>query len=184
MPANLTPAQIETFKLKRKALLDELHSDEHYENTETITYGDHDPFNIPMVKCDFCGSQGKVESVQQDNGKIKFSVRCTGCGNAHQTVTPSGQQAILRWNAINPKGLRYVDFPMFGLSNLTPQDAKTRMIGIRRNLEVRENLAALESTLNPVLGKRPPGKEYRKRLKMYVQWALWALTAIKTELEQ
>lgn len=140
--------------------------------------------NIPMVKCDFCGSQGKVEIVQQDNGKIKFSVRCTGCGNAHQTVTPSGQQAILRWNAINPKGLRYVDFPMFGLSNLTPQDAKTRMIGIRRNLEVRENLAALESTLNPVLGKRPPGKEYRKRLKMYVQWALWALTAIKTELEQ
>lgn len=184
MPVSLSPQAIETFKAKRKALLDELHSDEHYENTETVTYGSHDPFDIPLLPCDFCGSVGEMQREVRPNGSNKYFVRCTGCGNFHKTLGSTPDQAKLLWNMINPKGLKYTDFPMFGLSNLTPEQARVRMVGIRRNLEIRENLASIETTLFPIMDRRPPANLYRKRLKLYVHWAMWSQAAIRVELPQ
>jgi len=40
---------------KRETLLAELRSDEHYELTPTVAYGNHDPFNVPEVVCEACG---------------------------------------------------------------------------------------------------------------------------------
>lgn len=184
MPVNLSPDQIEILKAERQALLEELHSDEHYENTETITYGSHDPFDIPTLKCDICRSSGEMVREERANGSSKYYVRCTGCGNYIKTVSNNPSQATLLWNMINTNGLRYCDFPMFGLSTLTPEQAKKRMIGIRRNLEIRENLASLEAKLNPIMDKRPPANMYQKRLKLYLHWSMWAQAAIRVELPQ
>jgi hypothetical protein len=40
---------------KRKALLAELKSDEHYDQTPTVAFGHHDPFSVPEVACESCG---------------------------------------------------------------------------------------------------------------------------------
>lgn len=182
MAAVLTPQAIQSLKLQRMDLLDELHSDGHFAATETITYGDHDPFDIPVMKCDKCGSVGELQREERPNGSNKYFVRCTGCGNFHKSLGSTPDQGKLLWNVINPKGLKYTDFPMFGLSNLTPEEARVRMVGIRRNLEIRENLASIETTLFPIMDRRPPANMYRKRLKLYVHWAMWSQAAIRVEL--
>jgi len=182
MPVALTSKQLETFMNNRQKLLDELHSDEHYDATETLYYGEHDPFNIPMMRCDFCGETSEMIKEVKPKGGCKYYVRCRGCGNHHKTTGTTREQAILIWNSINPKGLRYKDFPMFGLANKTPEEARIRMIGIRRNLEIRENISALEQTINPIIGKIPPSTSYRKRLKLYLHWVIWVQVAIKLEL--
>lgn len=184
MPVALTPAQLETFKENRRKLLEELNSDEHYENTETVHYGEHDPFDVPMLPCDKCGSIGEIESARKTKGNNKYVIKCSGCGNHHKTFGTTKEQAILIWNSINPKGLPYKNFPMFGLANKTPEEASARIKSIRRNLEVRENISSLETTINPIIGKRPPALAYRHRLKLYLHWALWALAAIKLELPE
>ncbi len=162
---------------KKTLLLDELMSDEHYAKTETLTYGEHDPFSIPVPKCDTCGSKGQMQKVLGE--KIKWKVVCLGCH--HKTIQAPQRkpwQAALMWCDINLGSLSYKDLPLFGLSNLSEPVAKERMKGIRRNLELRKNITGLERTIANKLKKRPPGREYQQKLEAYLKWSLLALRLI------
>ncbi|MEX7625643.1 hypothetical protein AB6V67_25125, partial [Serratia marcescens] len=75
----------------------------------------------------------------------------------------------------------YRQLPLFGLGSLSLESARQRMVGIRRNLELRKSLAGIERTIAHKEGQRPPGKEYQQRLEAYLQWAMLALRLLKVK---
>ena len=168
---------LEYAKEKRRCLLNELMSDDHYAKTETLTYGSHDPFSIPVPNCDTCGSKGQMQKVPGE--KIKWKVVCLGCHKTIHAPQKRPWQAALMWCDINLGSLSYKDLPLFGLSKLSEPVAKKRMQGIRRNLELRKNIAGLERTIANKQNKRPPGREYQQKLEAYLKWSMLALRLIK-----
>ena len=162
---------------KHSMLMGELKSDEHYDNTDTITYGSHNPLSVPVPNCDNCESKGQMQKVHGE--KIKWKVTCLGCNKTIQTPQRRPLQAALMWCEINLGSLTYKTLPLFGLSELSPSEAKQRMLGIRRNLELRKNITGLERTIANKLKKRPPGREYQQRLEAYLKWSLLAIRLVK-----
>ena len=161
---------------KHSLLMNELKSDEHYDNTDTLAYGHHDPLSVLMPVCDSCDSKGQMQKV---TGKIiKWRVTCLGCNKTIQAPQRRPWQAALMWCEINLGSLAYKSLPLFGLSELSAADAKMRMLGIRKNLELRKNITGLERTIANKLKKRPPGREYQERLEAYLKWSLLAIRLI------
>lgn len=168
---------------KRRKLLQELHSDDHYESTDTLAYGDHDPFTVPMPVCDTCNERPQMQKVT--NGNVRWVVVCPGCGKTIQAPQKRPWQAALMWCERNLATQHYSILPLFGLGNLGTVDARKRMTGIRRNLELRKNITGLERTIAGKTDQRPPGKDYQQRLEAYLKWAMLALSLIKyTESQQ
>jgi hypothetical protein len=126
---------------KLYGLYEELKSDEHYEMTESVAYGHHDPFDIPTCICDACGEQPTMEMARSE--PPRWSVVCR-CGRKPPSVRKSQWQAMLEWNGINLASFDYRDLPLFGLSNLDAETGHKRLAGFRRNLELRYNIATLE----------------------------------------
>jgi len=162
---------------KRTRLLEELNSDEHYEKTETIAYGHHDPFSVPIPQCDTCGSNAQMQKIPGEN--IKWRVICLGCEKTIKTGQKRPWQAALMWCDINLDSMSYQTLPLFALDQMSKKDAKNKMAGIRRNLEIRKNITGLERTIANKLKKRPPGRDYQQRLEAYLKWTMLALRLIK-----
>ena len=173
---------LEYLKAKRDALRNELHSDQHYENTPTLAYGEHDPLEVPVVPCERCGGYPKITVVGQGS-RIRYHATCGGCG--YRLKEPNGQkwQPLLSWAGVNLTVQNYRDLPLFGLRLLEPTEAHRKMVGIRRNLEIRTKLAVLEREIARREGTRPPGKLYQTRLGAYLKWALLALRLTKLQVE-
>jgi len=167
---------LEYVKEKHTRLMQELTSDQHYENTDTLSYGTHDPLSVPVPKCDECGSIAQMQKVPGE--KIKWRICCTGCEKTINAAQKRPWQAALMWCEINLGSMSYQELPLFGLSNVPQKVAKDKMIGIRRNLELRKNITGLERTIANKLKKRPPGQEYQQRLDAYLKWAMLAIRLI------
>ena len=91
-------------------------------------------------------------------------------------------QAALEWNWINLKSYDYRDLPLFGLSHLNPAEARVRLAAIRKNIELRKSLAAIETTVAIKTERgvcQKPGKGYREKLDAYLKWSMWALRLVK-----
>lgn len=101
---------------KQQKLLEELRSDEHYDQTDTVAYGHHDPFSVPVTACENCGGYGQMRKVEQK--AIRWVVVCLGCGKQAKAPQKRPWQAALEWNQINLGGQDYRDLPLFGLSKL------------------------------------------------------------------
>lgn len=164
---------------KRAKILLELRSDEHFEATDTVVYGRHDPLDVAPGACDECGSLPEL-SQQGDEERPRWLAVCTGCGRSPKEPRAWPWLAGLAWNQINLRGMSYGALPLFSLDGLSPSEARERMIGIRHNLELRKNLAGLDRRLVNVLDISPPGTMYQRRLDAYLQWAMLALRLIKT----
>jgi len=152
---------------KRETILEELRSDSHYEQTDTLAYGEHEPFTVPLALCDCC--QGDAQMQKQDQEPVRWIVACKSCRKKAKEAQKRPWQAALKWNDINLGTQDYRTLPLFGLSNLSPDEAKEKMAGIRRNLELRKNLAGIERTIAAKTDKKPPGKQYQQRLSAYLQ---------------
>ncbi len=166
-------------KEKREKLLAELKSDEHYSQTETVAYGHHDPLSVPVAACDSCHGRAQMQKVI--GPPVRWNMVCLGCGKAIQQIQKRPWQAAMAWNQINLGTQDYRQLPLFGLGSLSPESARQRMVGIRRNLELRKSLAGIERTIAHKEGQRPPGKEYQQRLEAYLQWAMLALRLLKVK---
>src|SRR5699024_5555752 len=165
---------------KRKRILQELRSDAHYRATDTIYYGEHDPFDVPLADCGTCGGKPTVRKVSAK--PIRWRAVCGGCGNQHKAVSKWPWLAALNWNGINLASQDYHAFPMFGLSTLDPDAAREVVASIRRDLELRKALAGIETTIARKTGEiSPPGRTYQQRLEAYLQWAMLALRLVKAE---
>lgn len=182
MPDNRRGLTLEYAIEKRDRILAELRSLEHYEQTETLAYGYHDPFSIPLARCDTC--QGKAQMQKAADAPIRWSMVCLGCGNSIREPRRRPWQAALAWNQVNLSSQNYQRLPLFGLADLKPDEAHERMAGIRHNLELRKSLAGIERTIAHKKGLRPPGKLYQQRLDAYLQWALLALRLIKKRKQE
>lgn len=169
--------EIGYLKEKRQKLLDELHSDEHYDATETIAYGEHDPFDVPVCTCDKCGCEPAMTRVQ--DRPIRWQMVCP-CGNQVKQARRRPWEAALDWNMTNLDGYSYADMPLFGLSSLSAFDAHCRLVSIRANLELRRKIAGLSRVIGQRTGEiEVPGKKYHERLDAYLQWCLWGLRLTK-----
>ena len=162
---------------KRQRLLDELHSDSHYDATETIAYGAHDPFDVPVCACEKCDSTPAMNRVQ--DRPARWMMICE-CGNQVKQARRRPWEAALDWNMVNLANFHYQDVPLFGLSSLSQSDAHARLVSIRVNLELRRKVVGLSR----VIGQRTreievPGKKYQERLDAYLQWCLWGLRLTK-----
>jgi len=148
------------------------------EKTDTLAYGEHEPFSVPLALCDSC--QGKAQLQKQIQEPIRWLVACKGCGKKANQAQKRPWQAALKWNEINLGTQDYKALLLFGLSNASTDDARHKMSGIRRNLELRKNLAGIERTIAGHTNKKAPGKQYQQKLDAYLQWSILALRLIKS----
>jgi hypothetical protein len=169
----LDPAYLER---KRQAIRAELRSQSHFENTDTVIYGKHDPFDVPLALCEDCDVAPELMRVSED--PVRWHTACPHCSRGPRETRPWPHLAALAWNQINLSSQDYRDLPLFWLDDLEPAAARVRMTGIRHDLELRKNLAGLERRLARPAGRRPPGKSYLRRLDAYLQWSILALRLI------
>ena len=162
---------------KRRLILAELRSQAHFEATDTNLYEGHDPFDVPLARCESCGGKAIVECA--GNNPPRWIVSCQGCERHTRETRAWPYLAALAWHQMNLSSLDYRELPLFWLNDLCPEAARKRMVGIRRDLELRTQLAGLDRQLARSQNRRPPGKTYQRRLAAYLQWALLALRLIK-----
>ena len=170
--------EIRYLKEKRQRLLDELHSDEHYDATETIAYGEHNPFEVLVCACERCGTTPVMTKVQ--DRPARWLMVDSDCGHQAKQARRRPWEATLAWNMVNLNSYDYRDLPLFGLASLSPGDARERLVSIRTNLELRRKITGLSR----VIGQRTreievPGKTYQERLDAYLQYCLWGLRLTK-----
>lgn len=174
---NSAGEDIAYLRQKRARLLDELHSDEHYDATETIAYGEHDPFDVPVCSCEECG--GTPIMTRVTDRPVRWLMVCC-CGNQGSEGRRRPWEAALDWNMVNLSSYRYSDLPLFGLAYLSPSDAHGRLISIRGNLELRRKIVGLSNVIAQRTGEDgAPGKKYMERLAAYHHWCLWGLRLTK-----
>jgi hypothetical protein len=157
----------------------ELKSDEHYEDTPSVAYGRHDPFDVPVSPCEVCS---KHPSLEQPQASSRWLYVCK-CGRRPSAVRKAPWQACIEWNSINLNNTDYRALPLFGLKDLSPEPAHKRLAGMRRNLELRKNIAQIEGTVAILtersIGIEQPGKGYTRKLEAYLMWCLWGLRLTK-----
>lgn len=171
---------LEYAKEKREKLLAELKSDEHYSQTETVAYGHHDPLSVPVAACDSCHGRAQMQKVI--GPPVRWNMVCPGCGKAIQQIQKRPWQAAMAWNQINLGTQDYRQLPLFGLGSLSPESARQRMVGIRRNLGAEKEPRRYREDDSPQ-GRSTPTvwKEYQQRLEAYLQWAMLALRLLKVK---
>lgn len=167
---------------KLAALKEELQSDEHYQRTETVAYGEEDPFNIPLNRCDHCG--GNPEIRRPEIQIKRWRVICTECKSTPTDLQRRPWQAALAWNSKNLARAHYTDIPFFGVGSLPPKEVTRRLNGIRLHLELLKRIAGLERSLFPLEGTRLPGKGYQERIEAYLHWAIYGLRLAKLATQQ
>lgn len=185
-----------TYKEQKLAQLqEERHSDEHYDATPTRYYGEFDPVaetKSHINRCAQCESSAvaiqhdypRIDQVPgaQNTGTINpytpkkaHFVECTGC-NARGLAATTAWQAVIVWNksrhSIYPS---YRELPLFGLQSLDVPAAKERLVGIRRDLELRSK----EAGLRRALGKTHQNQNHIERMKAYLAWCIYAQGVVK-----
>ncbi|CAD5366570.1 exported hypothetical protein [Rubrivivax sp. A210] len=87
-----------------------------------------------------------------------------------------GRPALLPWEAVAEWDRAYPNlkvtmgsFPFFMIGELSPRDARTRLLSIRHDLERRRAETKLRSREGVVVGKR-----YRERIDAYLRWTIVA----------
>lgn len=82
---------------------------------------------------------------------------------------------MLDWNK-SPRSAvdDYRTLPLFGLCNLPPDEARERLIGIGRDLELRSKEAGLRRDRGELVGQA-----YQQRLKAYLVWCIYAQGLVK-----
>ncbi|EHL48215.1 hypothetical protein SEEM030_22931 [Salmonella enterica subsp. enterica serovar Montevideo str. SARB30] len=162
---------LEYAKEKREKLLAELKSDEHYNQTETVAYGHHDPLSVPVAVCDSCHGRAQMQKVI--GSPVRWNMVCLVCGKTIPQHRKRPWQAAIAWNQINLGTQDYRQLPLFGLGSLSPESARQKMVGIRRNLELRKSLAGIERTIAHREGQAPQGKSTSKDLKHICNGPCW-----------
>jgi hypothetical protein len=152
-----------------------LNSYEHYGATPTLDYGTHDPFQVELTPCVRCGAIPEYKEVMRSFSYWKVLCKC---GN-HSGTFVFQWKAALDWRNHNLRSQDYRQIPLFGIQNLTLQQAKERLIGIRDNLQLRNELNEVYRVCAEYGQANAPGKKYERRIRAYLEWARLAIRIIK-----
>jgi len=184
MAKDRSDPKVQQLLKKLDSLYIEIKSDEHYEATPSLAYGYHDPFEIPIAPCEVCSFKPQVNCVTEAPAPKRWQCICE-CGRKPKSVRKKTWQAAIEWNWINLNSLNYRDLPLFGLANLDAEQAHQRLVGFRRNLELRKNIAEIEGHIARLtersIGIEQPGKGYTEKLDAYLMWCMWGLRLTKIE---
>ena len=173
---------LEYMLAKLERLQRELDSIQHYARTPTRHYGEHDPMQVPTVACEDCGATPRMRKAA---GKtLRWVVTCPDCQKTGGPPQKRPWQAALAWNRINLRNGDYRELPLFGLARLTPAEAHQRLLGIRKDLELRKKRVGVKRRIAQLRGERPPGKTYQQRLDAYLQWAILAQSLVKLQRKE
>jgi hypothetical protein len=165
---------------RRIALLKELTSDEHYGETPSVSFGSHDPFDVPIATCDSCNSNAESRRVTPGQKKVRWIVSCTSCEKRITQPQKAPWMAALVWNGANLTTQCYKSLPLFGLAHLTPAAAKDRISKVRHNLVLRISLCAVDRAIAEISDTHSkPGLMFQQRLDAYLKWTMLAHRLIK-----
>lgn len=182
MPQKPHDAQLEELIAKRAKLYEELTSDQHYLDTPTLCYGDHDPFVVPIANCDSCRCSAQAVATPSGQKKPRWIVACTSCGKRTDQPQKDCWLAALMWNGVNLASQSYKTLPLFGLAQLSPLEARDKISKVRHNLVLRIGLCSVERALAERTNRfTRPGLMYQQRLEAYLKWAMLAHRLIKAE---
>ena len=144
-----------------------------------IMAGDQDPYEGSLATCSHCHCEAKLIPVARHT--IKWSVACTGCDSEIIEPQKTEAKAIITWNTMHPETQDYRDIPFFGLSELSPDEARTKMARLQRFLEINVKLIGTERTIAHATGHRPPKMVYQHKVEFYLKWVFLSLALIKSE---
>lgn len=144
-----------------------------------IMSGDQDPFEVSLAHCSDCGSHGKLIPVARHT--IKWSVACTGCDSEITAPQKTEAKAIITWNTMHPDTQDYRNIPLFGLCDLTPDEARIKMARYQRFFEINVKLIGTERTIAHATGHRPPKMAYQHAVEFYLKWVFLALAIVKSQ---
>lgn len=103
--------------------------------------------------------------------KKSYFIRCVTCGQSG-LACKKDWQAVIEWNK-SPlsKKFPYQQFPIFGLRQLTKEQAKEKLVEIRQDLERRKKtkIAQKERLYN----------DHYERIKAFLAWTIYAQTIVK-----
>lgn len=166
---------------RRIALLDELTSSEHYSETPSVSFGSHDPFDVPIATCDSCNSNAESCKVASGHKKVRWVVCCTSCEKRITQPQKDPWMAALVWNGANLTTQCYRSMPLFGITHMTPAEAKERITKVRHNLVLRISLCAVDRAIAEISDSHSkPGLMFQRRLEAYLKWAMHAHRLIKS----
>lgn len=139
-----------------------------------------DPYEVSLATCSHCHCEAKLIPVARHT--IKWSVACTGCDSEIIEPQKTEAKAIITWNTMHPETQDYRDIPFFGLSELSPDEARTKMARLQRFFEINVKLIGTERTIAHATGHRPPKMVYQHKVEFYLKWVFLALALIKSEM--
>lgn len=172
--------KLTTLTARRDAILEELSSDDQFMDPAAVSYGSHDPFDVPVANCDRCGSSAESKIVKSGDKKSKWIVGCKNCDN--HTLHPQKDcwTASLVWNNSNLESQSYTTMSVFELAHLAPAAAKEQISKIRRNLILRLNLCSVDRSIAEINASHSrPGRLYQLKLEAYLKWAMLAHRLVK-----
>lgn len=165
---------------RRIELLRELTSDEHYRGTPSVSFGSHDPFDVPLATCDSCCSTAESRRVTSAQKKPRWIVVCNSCEKRISQPQRHIWLAALMWNSANLTTQCYRSMPLFGLMHLTPGEARERISKIRHHLVLRISLCTVDRAIAVISDSHSrPGLMFQQRLEAYLKWAMHAHRLIK-----
>ena len=88
--------------------------------------------------------------------------------------------ASLMWNGANLTTQCYKSMPLFGLTHMTPAEAKARISKVRHHLVLRISLCTVDRAIAEISASHSkPGLMFQQRLDAYLKWAMLAHRLVK-----
>ena len=139
--------KLQELTTRRAVLLEKLKSNGQNGDTPSLSFGAHDPFEVPPATCDTCYSSAEIHTAISGKNKLRWTVTCTSCGKHVAQPQKDRWLAMLAWNGINLTTQCYRTMPLFNLAHLAPDAAKEKIANIRELLVLRINLCAVDLSL-------------------------------------
>lgn len=147
-------------------------------------FGPHDPvFDAALLlwPC-LCGGTAAITHPRGLDSPVPdpqlHVVRCPDCGNSSASW-PSTWQAVTSWNQANPhKGLALEQFPFFEMAGLSQHQARTKLLGVRAELESRRL-----SIHRRLQAGQEVSRRYRERVDAYLRWTMVAHALAKAQAQ-
>lgn len=148
-------------------------------------YGTMDPLtdSVNYINRCECGGEGELVSGKPQAWQLKQAedyvcvvdrrfCRCKACGRVGYAARRS-VQAIVEWNRWSrTQDVHYSTLPLFGLSDLTPEQADKHMTAVAHDLRAR--LIVANSRRKDPDPTQRPGPRYLAKLEAYSAWAYYA----------
>lgn len=124
----------------------------------------------PVLSFDVPGeAPGRSAPGESVRGAARHFIHCEACDRKGR---PGGMpwEAVVEWNRAYPDvRLPMVEFPFFELGGLALREARSKLLGVRADLETRRARAKMKARAGQEVGKR-----YRERIDAYLRWTIVA----------